>query len=304
MSNFTIFILASIICLLFLWGFYYLVKKWPKFHITAFGKVLKIIYALVLLLAVAISFSWAYSSFEDYWEDDRLRIINEFRGVELGWSKDEVYFRKGEPTSVRDGKDKTIRLDYGDTVRTVLVLDKGKVIKILYVCSGDSYPYDKVGGISCYSDVDEVTKKYGEPKNISISKDKLSRIYSYPKYNVAFVLSMSKVDAIGVFDSTYVPEGLAFGQLLSTYYNEYNGPVVSGKPETNPTLRVSMPEVEDLEALYAQAAPVENKSKVVSGNPETNPTGLANRERQELEELRRIEALEAKAKGQASTDEK
>lgn len=210
MSNFTSFILASIISILFLWGLYFLIKKWPKFHINAFGKVLKIVYVLALLLALTISFLWAYTSFENYWEDDRLIVITELRGFKLGWSKDEVYFREGEPTSVEDLNEKLKKLSYGNTQ---VVLENDKVVKIFYLCPENSYSYDKNGGISCDDDVDSVTKKYGKPENLSISNDKLRRLYSYPKYNLAYGLTKSKVEALAVFDSTYAPKGFAFGDF-------------------------------------------------------------------------------------------
>ena len=55
MSNLTSFILASFFLILSIWGFYFLIKKWSKFHITIFGKILKVVYALMLLLAIILS---------------------------------------------------------------------------------------------------------------------------------------------------------------------------------------------------------------------------------------------------------
>lgn len=212
MSNLTSFALASIFSLLSIWGFYFLIKKWSKFHITAIGKVLKVLYSLTLLLIITISIFIASLYFNNYWEDDRVRVITELQGVKLGWSKDEVYFRKGEPTSVDitsidvvEGK--FTYLDYG---ATGVWLKNDKVVKVIYVCQDDNYSYEKVGGISCDSDVDRVIKQYGESKDLAISEDKLSRIYNYPKYNLAFGLSKSKIEVLAIFDSTKIHDGFRF----------------------------------------------------------------------------------------------
>ena len=206
MSNLTSFILALASSFVFIWGFYFLIKKWPKFHTSLFGKVLKVLYAFILLIAITISLTAAYYSFDNYWEDDRLRVVTEFQGVKLGWSKDEVLFRKGEPTSI-DEDNKNQELIYG--AMTVL-LDKNKVIAIQYECNLVKYSYEKVGGISCNDDIDRIINQYGEAKNTEVSDDKLRRLYNYPKYNLAFALSKSKVDLLTVIDSKNSPKGYTF----------------------------------------------------------------------------------------------
>ena len=89
--------------------------------------MLKVLYAFILLIAINISLTAAYYNFNSYWEYDRLRVVTEFQGVKLGWSKDEVLFRKGEPTSI-DAGNKNQELIYG--AMTVLV-DKNKVIALV-----------------------------------------------------------------------------------------------------------------------------------------------------------------------------
>ncbi len=231
MSNFTSFILASISSLLSIWGFYFLIKKWSKFHISAIGKVLKVLYSLTLLLIITISIIIASLSFNKYWEGDRVRVITELQGVKLGWSKDEVYFRKGEPASVDIVKGEFTYLVYG-AIRVGLKNDK--VVKVIYVCQDDNYSYEKVGGISCDSDVDRVIKQYGESKDLKISEDKLSRFYNYPKYNLAFGLSKSKVEALAIFDSTKIHDSFRFslwGYENSANKKTYSIEEVTGEPQ-------------------------------------------------------------------------
>lgn len=160
----------------------------------------------MLLIAIIISLIAAYYSFDSYWEDDRVRVITEFQGVKLGWAKDEVLFRKGEPTFVDEGN-KNQELIYG--AMTVL-LDKNKVIAIQYDCKLEEYSHEKVGGISCNDDVDRIVNQYGEAKNKVVSDDKLRRLYNYPEYNLAFALSRSKADLLTVIDSKNSPEGYKF----------------------------------------------------------------------------------------------
>lgn len=259
MSNLTSFALASIFSFLSIWAFYFLIKKWSKFHITLFGKVLKVFYALILLLAIALLLTWTYISFTQYWEDDRLRVVSELQGVKLGWTKDEVYFRKGQPKSV-EGDDSNKILEYGSTG---VFLENDKVVKIIYICQTDGYDYEKIGGISCNSDIDRVLNQYGESKKLEISSDKLSRIYNYPQYNLTFGLSSSKVDVLGVFDSAKVPGGLQFSVLQNKVVDaeKYANWIVANKDKKG------TPEFETVANAYEQArAEIEPQSE-----PESPP---------------------------------
>ena len=203
MSNLTAFVLISISSLLTIGSFYFLVRKWSKFHTSIVGKILKVLYALLLLLAIIISLVFAFSSFDDYWQNDRIRVVTEFQGIRLGWSKDEVLFRKGEPESVAVTNDNQTWLDYGDTR---IVLEKDIVVTIFYNCRQDDYIFERVGGISCSSDVNSIIEHYGNSTKVVVSEDKFSRIYHYPSYNLAFQLSKGVVEKLAVFDSSKTSE--------------------------------------------------------------------------------------------------
>ena len=203
MSNLTAFVLISISSLLTIGSFYFLVRKWSKFHTSIVGKILKVLYALLLLLAIIISLVFAFSSFDDYWQNDRIRVVTEFQGIRLGRSKDEVLFRKGEPESVAVTNDNQTWLDYGDTR---IVLEKDIVVTIFYNCRQDDYIFERVGGISCSSDVNSIIEHYGNSTKVVVSEDKFSRIYHYPSYNLAFQLSKGVVEKLAVFDSSKTSE--------------------------------------------------------------------------------------------------
>lgn len=239
MSNLSAFLLASIISFLSILVFYFLITKWSKFHITVVGKILKVLYTVILLLAIALLLTWAYVSFTQYWEDDRLRVVTEFQGVKLGWTKDEVYFRKGQPKSV-EGDDGNNILEYGSTK---VHLEKDKVVKILYICQTDGYDFEKIGGISCNSDIEKVLNQYGESKKLEISSDKLSRIYNYPQYNLSFGLSSSKVGVLGLFDSTKAPWGFQFSIVQNNVVNVPQNEPNNSKFDHDEYLKSKVPSV-------------------------------------------------------------
>ena len=208
MSNISTFLITLVVAIFCVVIFCFLIKKWTNFHLFRFGKVLKLFYALVLLLIISIFFLVAYSSLTNYWEDDRVIVANEFQGVQLGWTKDELYFRKGEPTNTNELEDKIQRLDYG---ATAIRINNGQVDRIMFLCDLDKNNLSvKAGGVRCEDSIQRVIKLYGDSKIISISDDKLRRIYNYPQYNLAFLLSKSTVDVLMVFDNKTDPNGISF----------------------------------------------------------------------------------------------
>lgn len=219
MTNLTSFLLLSSCVLLSIWALYFLIKKWANFHVFFFGKILKVLYVFLLLLVVLISLIGAYTSFKQYWEDDRVRVITEFQGIRLGWSKDEVYFRKGEPISVVNTEDKEQILVYG---ATYIGMHNNKVIRVGFACNVDGYSDSniKVGGIPCYGSVDKVVGHYGDSKELSMSDDKLQRIYNYPQYNLSFTLSKSLVSDLMIFDQNVAPKGYSFMPIKKTESSE------------------------------------------------------------------------------------
>lgn len=202
MSNLTTSILLTTFSLLLVAGFYFLVKKWSKFHLSVIGKVFKVIYALILILMVILALNLSYETFNQYLENDRLRVFNEMDGFVLGWSKDEVYFRKGQPEAEHGDV-----LTYNGTYVDIL---QNKVAKIIHVCNEET-SYEKwVAGISCGANVDSIVNKFGNPKFVSVSSDKLRKLYNYPQYNLSFLMSKSNVIAFGVYDLNFFDKGLEF----------------------------------------------------------------------------------------------
>lgn len=215
MTNLAAFFVASVFTLIAVGAFYFLIKKWSNFHLFIFGKALKFSYAVFLVWVFVLSFFAVINSFKEYWENDRARVINEFQGVELRWSEDELLFRKGKPDYRLAKANRPEQILIYDNLRVELL--NNRVSRIRHDCDSDGYSdhYIDLKGVSCYEFVDGLIKKYGEPEITSVSKDKLSRIYNYPAYNVAFGLSKSKIEALVVFDPAHAPKGLDFINLKS-----------------------------------------------------------------------------------------
>lgn len=142
-------------------------------------------------------------------------MVNEFEGVQLGWSKDEVFFRIGKPAQFDSTDDKHSKSQFLSYDTVIFELENNKVIRIIFDCDTKEYSYEKLGGISCDTDVNRVAELYGESRELSISDDKLSRIYNYQQYNLAFVLSKSKVQSLMVFDGIHKPNGFHFAEQKS-----------------------------------------------------------------------------------------
>jgi hypothetical protein len=178
------------------------------FHLSLIGKVFKVFYVIFLIISIIIATLASINYFIDYWNKDRLRVFNEIDGISLGWSKDDLYFRKGEPDLVIEDEPPQ-PLVYGKS--TVYLTKENQIQRILYLCSEKGFsPYDVVAGITCGTNIEKVISKFGDPVSVSVSADKLKRIYNYPQYNLAFGLSKSEVNLLAVFDSTKHDFGLVF----------------------------------------------------------------------------------------------
>jgi hypothetical protein len=91
-------------------------------------------------------------------------------------------------------------------------------IRFLVYYRTESYGGLEIGNISISDRYDKVLKKFGNPDTVSISKDNLTRITSYKKYNVFFEFEKNKVTSLGVYNQKYGP----------IEYKEYRSPSPTG----------------------------------------------------------------------------
>jgi hypothetical protein len=205
MSNLSTSLLSLILAIIFGALFFQIIRKWTNFLVSMFGKVLKVILLVILALAILISLLSTYEKFSDYWEKDRMRIVYEYSGIKLKQSEDEVYFIKGKPLHKVLDQTET-NLFYKNGLR--VEVSGGKVISISINCRDSFASYSIVfGGVGCHSSLETLHEQYGETSNISSSPDKTSRIYNFPKYNLAYELSEASVIGITIFDSSIAKDG-------------------------------------------------------------------------------------------------
>jgi hypothetical protein len=193
-------IFVLIISAAIVFGNYKLIKKWSKVLKSAFGKFLKVSIVVISSLFVLGLLITAGILINDIWEN-RVRKYDEFDGIKLGWTRDEVIFRKGNPTETEKRVGNTQIDKYSGL--SVEYLDD-KVLGITKFC--DAYDYNKINGLVCNDNLDKLLKILGEPKDVAVSNDKTSRLYCYPKYNVCYEVRL------GSIISRYI------GEAASRYY--------------------------------------------------------------------------------------
>jgi len=152
----------------------------------------------------------------------------QFWGIQLGATVADVRFAKGVPTDTdktgeKDAPGFFYQVDKkGDKYSAgyVVYFKKGKVREILFYLSPErdttdiealisvhhqSYAVPTIQGINLNSTLDQVINKFGQPSYISRSKDELSRIYSFEKYNVVFEFKKGQLAHFGIYDSSTGP---------------------------------------------------------------------------------------------------
>lgn len=145
------------------------------------NKILKLsflgITSISALTAIAILISNQYKEMP--------KIINEFQGIHLGSTKDDVMFLLGKPKEESGG-----RLWYG---RTLVCFKEDKVTDVLYFCN-ENHDYKELNGIRCGDDSKQINKKFGRDLKIKKFDDnQLYRLYEINKYNCRYALVQNKV---------------------------------------------------------------------------------------------------------------
>jgi hypothetical protein len=213
MGNLSLFFVTLTLSCLSCYLIFQIINRWSKVLKTAFGMLLKVFFLILLISISLLLFFGTYLSITNYWKYDRLYELNEFNNIHLGWTKEELFFRMGKPTTetVNEhgyGGLKTEVFNFNKDELLDIVIKENKVVAVDKFCQDNSY--ESLGGISCGSKVDEVLKKYGAPKKLETSFDKFARYYNYPQFNLTYLLSNGKVYALYLRDKNYYPEGSKF----------------------------------------------------------------------------------------------
>lgn len=160
---------------------------WKRFLIISMSLLF-----IGLVIFVVIYFVDDYNSKFHPWK------VAEYGGVRIGMDKDDVLFARGHASQIDSIKN---RWEYslGYDGKLVIYFKRGIASSIVYFGSADSQP------VLFYLDFVTKSTQYilsniGENPAISIHPNKLSRIYSYPEYNLVFFLETNRIIGCGIYN--------------------------------------------------------------------------------------------------------
>jgi hypothetical protein len=165
-----------------------------------------ILWPLAGLILIA-SGLWIYGTIEKRWP----KVQTSFWDIPLGATESDVKFLKGAP---RTKDQDTLEYLFEDSFSKQwdyiyrIRFKNGKVWLIEYFPGPNTTYGPRINGINIRDSLEQITKKFGSPSHISTSKDELSRVFSFTKYQVAFELKENRVVGYGVFDSKVAPKGV------------------------------------------------------------------------------------------------
>jgi hypothetical protein len=148
--------------------------------------------------------SWIYSKFQE-----RPTLQTEFEGLRLGATEADVLFLKGEPARRPRGEQWVFHAkpSSADPERALVIVGfrDGKVRYVTYWENDLLLDRPYLLGFTIGSDYAAVIERLGQPSNVSISSDSLTRVASFGKYNAVFEFEKGRVTRIGIFDNTTGP---------------------------------------------------------------------------------------------------
>lgn len=150
--------------------------------------------------------------------------ISTFWGISLGSTRNDVQLLKGEPTSkfseadywvyvfdedeTKERDNYLYRIDFKDhRVSSVSYMHYG----YYFYGSKSSWSFwwittpKSLQGIKIGDRLEKITQKFGKPSHISVSENKLEKIYSFSKYKLFFELKEDYVHTFGIYDPRFGP---------------------------------------------------------------------------------------------------
>lgn len=151
------------------------------------GKIIGGIIALGLLIGAGI---YTY-----FWYTNLPYETTQLGKVSIDMTPVEVTLQLGKPSGDNtddSGVRRFVYVDYGSLDYFIkFEKDSTGTERLTTACSGD-YMND-IFGLDVYDSEENVTKKLGEPTNTSVNKDGLSKMISYDKWKVAFLIEKGEV---------------------------------------------------------------------------------------------------------------
>jgi hypothetical protein len=151
--------------------------------------------ALVVGLAIIGSAGfYAYTSYAD-----RAQRAESLWAVSIGETESDVKFAKGEPSKISDSSaNNDIRWLYEMEDVGHAVYFQGRKVTRVIALAKERRDLPSVSGISPHASLDDIINKLGPPSYVSRSKNELSRIYSFAKFNVAFGIEQGEIKSVAV----------------------------------------------------------------------------------------------------------
>lgn len=140
---------------------------------------------------------------------DRPTPQNKFGEISLTATPADILFLLGEP-NLKDGPDRWIYYAGSvpaarDAAMYLVTFKNGRVRFVLYTASGEQISNPTLMGFDMGTSYERVLEKLGQPSNVSISENKLERMFSYEKFNVFFSFSQGRLVAYGIYQPTSGP---------------------------------------------------------------------------------------------------
>jgi len=150
-----------------------------------------------VIIVISISIISGLAIFIGYKISNAPKKMNEFLGISLKDTKEDILFLKGEPSEITEHGNwiyevSTISL-YWDIEYKIWFKDE----KIHFIECYNGNDVD-IQGIGLHSPTYEITDKFGLPSDKYFLKDKLEHLYLYEKFHVFFHLGKNKVLSFGI----------------------------------------------------------------------------------------------------------
>jgi len=126
---------------------------------------------------------------------NRVVRLEELWDIKLGWPRDEVIFRKGEPKLIthEDGEERLQYIkEYSSSEHIVIIADDHVVGVYVFGGWASSAPFGLSGGI------ESIEEKLGPPQTVRRSDDSLRRTLIYPQYNLYLILKENRITGWGI----------------------------------------------------------------------------------------------------------
>lgn len=159
-----------------------------------------ILWPMAILFGIVVTGSAGF--YVNDWIESRPHKETGFWGIELGASRADVKFIKGDTPYESDDPERWV-YKTDDNIYYFVSFKDGRVRDIM---AADLKGYTpKLQGIGSYSSFEDVVEKFGQPSDVSSSKDGLRRWFSFAKFNVGVAMEKNVVEAIAVYDASTGP---------------------------------------------------------------------------------------------------